>query len=193
MKSMKWFIIVLISSLPISNALAMQDILGMLQTFDTNIGPISNLVVAVAYVLGLFFIADSIFRLKKYGQARTMMSTNASMAKPLILMGIGVSLLYFPTFVQTSVYTFWAYSSSNSILQYPAEPSMFNAFVHPLIDIIRLFGLIAVVRGLVILTKTAAESSQPGTVGKGIVHVIAGTFAINIVGTINVIQATFGF
>jgi len=107
-------------------------------------------------------------------------------------MAIGLGLLYFPTVVNVSIQSLWVYSSSSSILKYPSEPSSWDAFVQPLIDTIRLFGLIAVVRGLVILTRIAGENPQPGSMGKGLMHIIAGTLAINIVGTIDMIKATFG-
>jgi intracellular multiplication protein IcmC len=191
---MRLLLILLFTVAPTTNVWAAgEDLAGILQTLQTQLGPVYQLVVAIAYVMGIWFISDSIYRLKKYGQSRTMMSTQASLAKPVILMGIGVALLYFPTFATVSIQSLWVYGSSSSVLKYPSEPSMFDAFIHPLIDIIRLFGLIAVVRGLVILTKIANESTQPGTVGKGLMHIVAGTLAINIVGTIDVIKATFGF
>ncbi|MBA2654555.1 MAG: hypothetical protein H0U71_05765 [Gammaproteobacteria bacterium] len=194
MKEFKWLIIC-VGLLGMSNAFAgpSEDIAGMMQTFQSNLGPVYIFVVAISYVMGIWFVADSIFRLKKYGQARTMMSTNTSLAKPIILMGLGLALIYFPQFVNTSIQSLWVYGSSSSVLKYPAEPTTWDAFIHPLIDTIRLFGLIAVVRGIVILTRLAGESSQPGSMGKGVMHIIAGTLAINIVGTIDVIKATFGF
>ncbi len=193
--SKSYFIFIFISLLFISNnswAVPSINLIQMMQTFQKNLGPIYNLVIALSYVMGIWFVLDSIFRLKKYGQQRTMMSTQASLAKPIALMILGLALIYFPTFVNISIQSLWAYSSSSSVLKYPANPSAWDAFIHPLIDTIRLFGLIAVVRGLVLLTRLANESSQPGSLGKGIMHVVAGTLAINIVGTISLIKATFG-
>jgi intracellular multiplication protein IcmC len=195
MKASKWFFVVVLGIMPITSALAGpgQDLSTMMQTFQNNLGPVYILVVALSYVMGIWFITDSVFRLKKFAQQRTMMSTTASMAKPLILMALGLSLLYFPSFVNITTQTLWVYGSSSSVLKYPVEPSTWDAFIHPLIDTVRLFGLIAVVRGVVLLTKLANESAQPGSMGKGLMHIVAGTLAINIVGTTNVIKATFGF
>lgn len=193
MKVFKWLILMSLFSISSAYAGPSEDIAQMMQNFQTQLGPLYNFVVAISYVMGIWFIADSIFRLKKYGQNRTMMSTNASMAKPLILMGLGLALLYFPTFVNISIQSLWVYGSSSSVLKYPAEPTTWDAFIHPLIDTIRLFGLIAIVRGIVILTKLASENPQPGSMGKGAMHIIAGTLAVNIIGTIDVIKATFGF
>ncbi len=195
MVNKRLLLVFLMSMLPVGIAMAgpSEDLAGMMQALQSNLGPLYRFVVAISYVMGIWFISDSIMKLKKYGQARTMMSTNASMAKPIILMGIGVAMLYFPTFVNVSVASIWVNGSSSSVLKYPTGTSMWDAFVHPLIDTLRLFGLIAVVRGLAILTKLGNESVQPGTVGKGLMHIIAGTLAVNIVGTIGIIKATFGF
>lgn len=194
MFAMRLLFVLILTVAPTTNSFAIvEDFIGMLQTLQTNLHPVYQLVVAISYVMGIWFISDSIYRLKKYGQQRTMMSSQASMAKPIILMAIGLALLYFPTFAWISIQSLWAYSSSSSVLGYPNEPPLMAAFIDPLIDVIRLFGVIAVVRGLVILTRLANENPQPGSVGKGLMHIIAGTLAINIVGTIDVIKATFGF
>lgn len=193
MKLVKQVLIAALIFFPLTSfALTSQGLAGMLQTLQNNLGPVYRLVIAISYVLGFWFIVDSIFRLKKLGQARTMMSTSASMGKPIGLFVIGLALLYFPTFVDVSIQSLWLYGST-SVLRYPNEPSIWDAFIHPVIDVIRLFGLIAVIRGLTILTKLAHESTQPGTVAKGIMHIIGGVLGINIVGTIHVLRVTFGF
>lgn len=193
MKLLRYLLLIAVGLLPMSTAWALPDLAGILRTFQTNLGPLYQLTVAISYVMGVWFITDAIFRLKKYGQQRTMMSTSASMGKPIILFVIGLALLYFPTFVNISIQSLWVNGASNSIIGWGTPTTTWNAFIDPLLDIIRLFGLIAVVRGLVLLTRMAHESVQPGTTGKAIMHILAGTLAINIIGTINVVKATFGF
>ena len=46
--------------------------------------------------------------------------------------------------------------------------------------------------GFLILTKATGQGAQPGTISKGFVHIIGGVLAINIVQTINMLQATVG-
>src|ERR1700722_671006 len=123
MKMMKWLLILSIGVMPIGIALAGpgEDLAGMMRALQSNLGPVYRLVIALSYVMGLWFIADSIFRLKKYGQARTMMSTNASMAKPVLLMIIGAAMLYFPSFLNVSIASLWVNASSSSILKYPVN------------------------------------------------------------------------
>lgn len=185
--------VVLMIILPVSVTYAdiSQNLASMLQHLQTNLGPVYKLVIATSFVLGIWFITDAIFRFKKFAQARTMMSSNTTMAKPLIIFVIGLGLLYFPTMIDVSVQTLWLQSSS-SILRYPTDTGMWDSITHPLIDLVRLFGLIAFVRGMLILTRLGSESPQPGSVAKGLMHITGGILAVNIVGTINMIEATFG-
>lgn len=185
-------LIIILSCVSVASyAFTGEDLVGMMQTLQTNLGPLYKLVIATSYVMGIWFMVDGIFRLKKYGQARTMMSTNTSLAKPVLLFCFGLGLLYFPTLINISVQSLWAYGS-NSILKYPTDTGLWNGVVNPLVDLIRLFGLIAFLRGMLILTRLANENPQPGSVGKGMMHITGGILAINIVGTVNVIKATFG-
>ena len=56
-----------------------------------------------------------------------------------------------------------------------------------------LIGLIAFLRGWVILSKMGHSGSQPGRVGKGITHSGGGILLINIVQTTQILANTFGY
>jgi intracellular multiplication protein IcmC len=60
----------------------------------------------------------------------------------------------------------------------------------PLAIIIQVIGLIAFVRGWVLVARSASQGQPPGGTGKGLIHVFGGILAINIVGTINMINNT---
>jgi intracellular multiplication protein IcmC len=60
----------------------------------------------------------------------------------------------------------------------------------PLTMIIRVIGLIAFVRGWVLIARSASQGQPPGGTGKGLIHVFGGILAINIVGTLNMINTT---
>jgi intracellular multiplication protein IcmC len=59
------------------------------------------------------------------------------------------------------------------------------------LQLIQIVGLIAFIRGWLILVKTAT-GQQGGGIGKGITHIIGGVLALNIVGTQQVINASLG-
>lgn len=167
------------------------DIASVLANLQATVPQVTKLVVALCYTMGVGFILKSVYMLKMYGQGVTMMSSHHSVSKPFIVLFVGVGCLYIPTIISISIDSLWSYGSS-SVLAYPADVSNWDAVINPLISIVRLFGLIAFVRGWTLLVKLGAEQAQPGTFGKGVMHMLGGVLAMNIVGTINVIKATLG-
>jgi intracellular multiplication protein IcmC len=190
----KILFVVLLIFVPFVDAYAAmgEDLAGILRNLQNNLPALYKLVIAVSYVAGIYFVADSVFRMKKVAQGRTMMSSHTSIARPLILFMVGIALIYFPTFIDYSIQSLWIYGSE-SVLKYPQEPGMWDSFINPVIDLIRLFGLIAITRGLIIFAGLGSENPRPGVVGKGLMHILGGVFAVNIVGTIDVLKGTFGF
>jgi intracellular multiplication protein IcmC len=88
----------------------------------------------------------------------------------------------------------------NNVLQYASVKSN-NATLdtlfgtgsvvgRPLTMIIQVIGLIAFVRGWVLIARSASQGQPPGGTGKGFMHVFGGILAINIVGTLEMINNT---
>ncbi len=167
----------------------------------TNIGnslaPIQRLITGGAYLIGCAFIFKAIYSLKIYGEARTMMSNSASVKEPIVYLIVGAMLIYFPTGFAILMQTTFGYQN---ILQY-APVNSGNAALDtlfgsgsvvgkPLAMLIQVIGLIAFVRGWVLIARSASQGQPPGGTGKGLIHVFGGILAINIVGTLNMINNT---
>lgn len=171
------------------------DINAMMTTLQKNLPYIVRLIVAMSYVTGIWFIFSALYHLKLYGDARTMMPANSSFAGPLLRIVFGVLLLLFPRFVMISVYSLWG---TNSIIEYPEWSSTLEPWKPALdgvIALIRVLGYVAFLKGFVMLSKATNKNSQqqPGMHGKGVLHLLGGVLAINIVGTINIVKHSFGF
>lgn len=167
------------------------DIASILAQLETNIPQVMRLIVALSYVFGVWFVLMAVYQLKKYGQMRAMMAVQASIAKPTIVLLIGIGCLYFPKIIDISVATLWV-NGSDSVLLYPEDTGNWDAVVNPVIGIVRLFGYIAFLKGWIMLAKLGKEQAQPGIAGKALMHMLGGILAINIVGTIKIVQATLG-
>lgn len=164
----------------------------------SNLVPVQRLVTGAAYLLGIGFAFKAIFALKTLGESRTMMSSNhGSVKEPLIYFMVAAVLLYLPTAVEITLNT--TFGSSN-ILQYaPIDSSnqaldtLFgsNSLVGEALSvIIQTIGVIAFVRGWVLIARSASQGQQPGGTGKGLVHVFGGILAMNIVGTLEIVNNT---
>lgn len=163
----------------------------IMMNLQSNIPWLRRLVVGFCYVFGLGLILKAVFMLKAFGQQKTMMASHSSVTKPMITLFIGAGLFYLPTVIDTSVASLFAYGSS-SVLDYPVASDWSN-LINPLIDIVKLLGLITFVRGWIMLAKYGSEGGgQQGVGGKALMHMIGGVFAMNIVATIDIVKASLG-
>lgn len=167
------------------------DLTSIMMNLQSNVPWLRRLVVGFCYVFGLGLILKSVFMLKAFGQQKTMMASHSSFTKPLITMFIGAGLFYLPTVIDTSVASLFAYGSS-SVMDYPVAGD-WSSIINPLIDIVKLLGLITFVRGWIMLAKFGAEGGgQQGVGGKAVMHMIGGVLAMNIVDTIEVVKSSLG-
>ncbi len=155
------------------------------------------LVTGAAYLIGLLFVFKAITSLRSYGESRTSMSSHGSMKEPLMYLMSGAVLVYFPTAFRVFMQTAFGYEN---VLQYAPINSSNSAFDtlfgngsavgEPLSVIIQVVGVIAFVRGWVLIARASSQGQQPGGTGKGLTHICGGILAMNIVGTLDMINNT---
>lgn len=161
----------------------------MLQNISDQLPLIMRLTTAIAYVMGLYFVFYGLLKLKQFGEARTQMSQEHHLKEPLIMLVVGALLLYLPSSVEVGLSTFWSTPSPYGYLQ---EADKWSDFIKDVFLVIQLFGTIAFIRGLLILSHLSGHA-QPGTFAKGVTHIIGGLFCINIYQFVQVIMITLGF
>ncbi|CZH30767.1 TPA: type IV secretion protein IcmC [Legionella pneumophila] len=170
----------------------------ILANIANQLEPVQRLITGGAYLIGCAFIFKAIYSLKVYGEARTMMSSNTSIKEPVMYLMVGALLIYFPSLVSSVLQTTFGYSNP---LAYSGSVSSGSDTIsalfgsgslvgRPLVMIIRVIGLIAFVRGWVLIARSASQGQPPGGTGKGLIHVFGGILAINIVGTVDMINNT---
>lgn len=169
----------------------------ILNNISSSLGPVQKLITGGAFLIGCAFIFKAIYSLKMYGEAKTMQSSSTSVKEPLIYLIVGAMLVYFPTAFKMLLQTTFGYEN---ILQYAPVSSSNQALDtlfgsgsvvgRPLTMLIQVIGLIAFVRGWVLIARSASQGQPPGGTGKGLIHVFGGILAINIVGTLNMINNT---
>jgi intracellular multiplication protein IcmC len=169
----------------------------ILRNIAASLEPIQQLITGVAYVMGIAFAFKAIYSLKVYGEARTMMSSNASLKEPVTYLVVSAVFIYLPramkvllmtTFGDTDILPYAPINSSNGTLD-----ALFgsNSPVGASLSLfIQVIGLIAFIRGWVLIARAAGQGGQPGTTGKGLMHVFGGILAINIVKTLEIINNT---
>lgn len=169
----------------------------LLNNLADSLAPVERLITGAAYLMGCAFLFKAIYSLKIYGESRTMQSSSTSFKEPLVYLMVGAIFIYFPTGFKIFMQTTFGYenplqyapvNSSNAALN-----SVFgsgSAIGRPLTMLIQVIGLVAFVRGWVLVARSAAQGQPPGGTGKGLMHVFGGVLAVNIVETISIINNT---
>ncbi|MFI4918093.1 MAG: type IV secretion protein IcmC [Legionellales bacterium] len=169
----------------------------IIQNLSLVVAPVEKLITGAAYLIGLAFIFKAVFSLKSYGEAKTMSSSNHSIKEPLAYFVAGTMLLYFPTALSTLLLS--TFGESNVMAYGPINGSsdslnsLFgsgSAVGEPLCMLIQVIGMVAFVRGWILIARSASTGQPPGGTGKGMMHVFGGILAINIVGTITMLNNT---
>ncbi len=164
----------------------------VLQNMSQSYPGLWRLGTASAYVMGFFFALKSVYQLRVYGESSVMKSSHSSLKGPITSMIVSAALIALPTTFHDINMTLFA---TPNVLAYTAGPQagFSAASTAAVIGAVQIMGLFAFIRGWVQIARTGEQSSQPGTMGKGLTHIIGGLLAINIVQTKDILWNTFGF
>lgn len=147
-----------------------------------------------AYLMGLSFAARAVWQMRQYGELRAMMSTQTNLKGILLLLTVAAVFMYLPQAFAVIMQSSFGYSSPQSALSYsgPSVGGLSAEGMTAVIQLVQFTGLIAFIRGWLLLVKSS-QPGQQGGLSKGLTHIIGGVLTINIVGTEQVIAATLGF
>ncbi len=164
----------------------------VLSNIAASMVPVQKLLTGAAYLMGLGFAFKALQTLKSSAEAGKMGGGGGSGGhkEPIIYILVSSVLLYLPTGLDVLLNT--TFSTSN-IMSYQTDTDMFGLSGpagESLTLIIRTIGVIAFIRGWVLIAKSASHGQQPGGMGKGLIHIFGGILAINIVATMQIINNT---
>lgn len=157
---------------------------------------IQKLITGSAYLLGLLFVFKALYSLKTHAESKSQ-SQQGGMKEPVVYLFVGAMLLYFPTGFAVIMNTLFGYSE---VLAYapvgsgmPILSTLFgpNSVIgYTLALCVQVIGGIAFIRGWVLISRSASHGQPPGAMGQGLMHVFGGVLAMNIIGTLQVLQNT---
>lgn len=166
---------------------------GLLSSFYS----LEHLIVALSYVIGLTLTIRGLMMYRIFANQTYGSAQRGEIAGPLVFLVVGIVLLYFPTSINLSVNTLFGsseLSAFESLAGYQSTTTGPNWYLiqNVIVKYLNLIGLIAFIRGWVILSKMGHSGAQPGSIAKGIVHIVGGIILINLISTIKVLAGTFG-
>jgi hypothetical protein len=167
----------------------MADITTMIETLGTSIDPTTRMVVGFCYLIGVWFIWQSIKKLHDMADQRARYGGGGRSFIPLAYGMGGVTLLFLPTFVQVAQNTFFGMSSPISYQNwFDALKDEYGNSVYIMTRLTQLAGLFWFVRGVTLLVQASEPGVQHGP--KGLGFLVAGIFAMNLQYTANVVAYT---
>lgn len=149
----------------------------------------STIVQTVAIGVGLCLVVSGFYKLKKYGESRTFMSQQLSIWGPLVKIIAGVLLMAFPTVLATVVNMLW---STSSPVKYVDSGNPWDGVIRVILTLVRLIGVVAIFRSVMLFSKSGSSNGQTGLIGKGMVHLLGGLFCIHIYGAYQALKSWIG-
>lgn len=157
----------------------------MFANFRDSSVALTRLVKYVSYIIGLFFVINSIVKFSQLGSNQQL-----TPKVPLTMFFIGVSIFSLTSVVNMATATMAMGSGPGTILMPsgPAFGAVTAAGLQGVFLFIRLVGYIAFIRGFLLLNQ--AGQGKEGTVGRGLTHIFGGVAAINITITAKILANT---
>ena len=162
----------------------------ILTNIANSMEPVQKLLTGAAYVIGLGFAFKAIHAMKTGFESGKMAQGGAGMKEPIVYILVAAMLVYLPSGLKVLLNTSFG---SDSIVGYQSDSDMFGlngSAGYSLTLIIRTIGVISFVRGWILIAKSASQGQPPGGTGKGLIHVFGGILAMNIVGTMEIVNNT---
>lgn len=175
-------------------ALNLDYVQGLLGTFDTNIEPMIKAVGSLTWLIGLVLVITGILSLSKTAKAGGPQQGHSYNGAVMTIL-IGAGCIYLPTLMITMRETM--FGSETSPLSYGIQATGFsdqaNKVLYVILHFIQFVGVLSFVRGWLILNKVANGGGQNVSLSKGVIHILGGILAANIVITTNMLSKSFGY
>jgi hypothetical protein len=166
-----------------------QDLMQIILNFGASLEDIANLIASLSYVIGVIFMMVGVKKLHASNDQRT--STNPmEMGGPIMKIVTGVALIWWPVMLDALTASLWG--TTSPIGYDPNVDAEYKEVWHVILNVMKIVGLIAFIRGWYCLTKAGEQGAQ-GMVGKGLTHIVGGVLAFHMDAVIHVLFSTFGF
>lgn len=168
----------------------MADMVTILQSLSLSLPWIQKMIVSFAYVSGMGMIFAALYKLKQYGEARSMMSMQTDFRGPMVTIMVGTILIYLPRGLEIMMNSFFGYDSP--IAYQVDESNRWSEVVSVVIYMTQIVGTAAFIRGWVLLSRSVNNQGQHQMLAKALTHIFGGLLAINIVGAVDILNKTMG-
>lgn len=192
-----------------TTAFAVDDLQNILENLRDVLGPLTTLLLVVSYAAGIGMIFRGLGLLKAFGMPLTQASRPGELAGPLVYIFVGAVLVYLPTTTDVLTHTIFGTNAgsvvdagrlnlsalgkaSDKVLGYApvAIEGQWANLVDTIILYVQFIGFLAFIRGWFIIAHAGQPGVQPGSISKGITHIIGGIVAVNFLPMFEILHNT---
>lgn len=192
----------------IAHAAIEQDVQDILENLKKVLNPTLKLLLAISFVIGVVFILRGLMTLRQFSMPLTQATRPGELSGPLVYIFVGAVMVYIPTstdvlsqtvFGGTQKSIFGAQGlggmgkASDELMGYGVSQSVedqWATLVDTVAYYVQFIGFLAFLRGWMLIAHAGQPGVQPGTISRGMVHIIGGILAINFLPLVKVIHNT---
>lgn len=156
----------------------------------TNFNYIATVMGDFGIVAGLCLAVISFNQFKKHGESRSHGGGQGGITQPIATMISAIMLLFLPLMITSIGYIFF---QTDSDMAYQGGNTGVDAWCDVVIVFTRIIGVGAMMKGIIHLSRMGGQNSQPGSVGKALIHLFGGVLCVHILGTIGFVEQLLGF
>lgn len=153
----------------------------------SNFAEFARIVQDVSIVLGIGMVFAGLHKAKKHGEMRAG-GQAGGVASFIALLVCGSVLLSLPSILRAFLMGFW---NTDSPLMYSHDFSI-SDMMAPVIMFVRILGVIAFIRGVLLLSKHG-EQHQQGHYSRALLHLLGGIMCVNVIASAELLQQVMGF
>lgn len=180
-------------SVPVDSDLAVTNLTRLFDALMGTGGADKGLLDWIALVSGIYFVMRGLMMYRSFAQNQSGSSGGkAEIAGPLVHIVIGIVLINIQQVKDVGLNTLGlpgdlqlSYIQDSGMEQWAKIQGVLGKYI-------KLIGYIAFLRGWFILSKMGHPGVQPGSVGKGITHIVGGLFLINFMDTAVMLASLMG-
>jgi len=184
------------------------DIQTIMTRLQEVLGPLVSLLLVICYVSGIGLVFRGLGMLRIFGMPLTHQSRQGEIAGPMVYLAVGSILIWIPTatgivsetifgsipklFTGTELNFQNMGTASTDLIGYASiEPEgTWSAMLDTIVMYMQFIGFLAFIRGWFIISHAGQPGVQPGSIAKGIVHIIGGILAVNFIPLVNILYNT---
>ncbi len=191
------------------------DVQDVLENLKKILNPAMAMLLTISFIMGIVFMLRGLLLLKAFSQPLTQATRPGEIAGPMVYIFVGAVMIYIPTSTDVLSATLFGSglpsifpgaqgsssfvprleemgNASDQIMGYSSITieSQWATMIDTIVLYMQFIGFLAFMRGWMLIAHAGQPGVQPGSISKGIIHIVGGILAINFLPLVNAVRNT---